>query len=250
MPHRGSGVTGTHLTVLSLAIEMTFSLPFRLRHRLARFIPIPLHPLSFGQGLSLSEDLKRAGIEPEVIMDIGANIGQSAYEFYFTWPSVKVYCFEPVKTTFGELSSNTDSLENVSCHRVAIGNQEGEATIHVHDQSGMSSLSVEEGSRTERVPVTTLDRIADQMGIDQIDLLKVDVEGHEMNVLKGANKMLSQGNINSVLVEVGFSGSRHTPLSDVKDALVPQGFVLAGFHDQWSNPDNNELVHANALFVS
>jgi len=228
---------------------MTFSLPFRLRHRLSRFIPIPLHPLSFGQGISLSEDLKRSGVEPKIIMDVGANIGQSAYEFSCTWPSAKVYCFEPVKSTFAELSCNMSSFENVSCHRMAIGNQEGEATIHVHNQSGLSSFSVEEGSRTERVSVTTLDHISDQMGINQIDLLKVDVEGHEINVLKGANRTLSQGNINSVLIEVGFLGSRHTPLSDVEAALEPHGFVLASFHDQRSNPDNNKLVHANALFV-
>lgn len=229
---------------------MTFSLLFRLRHRLARFIPIPLHPLSFGQGLSLSEDLRRAGVEIEVIMDIGANVGQSAYEFSCTWPSAKVHCFEPVRATFAQLASNMDSFENVICHRVAIGNQEEEATIHIHGQSGMSSLSVEEGNRTEQVPVTTLDHISEKLGIDQIDLLKVDVEGHEINVLKGASEMLSQGKVKSVLIEVGFSRSRHTPLSDVKAALGPYGFVLAGFHDQWSNPDNKKLVHANALFVS
>lgn len=110
-------------------------------------------------------------------------------------------------------------------------------------------MSVEEGIRTERVPIDTLDHISDKMSIDQIDLLKVDVEDHEINVLEGATRMISDGHINSVLIEVGFSGSRHTPLPDIKAALEPHGFVLTGFHDQRSNPENNELRHANALFV-
>jgi len=230
-------------------IIMTFSLPFKIRNRLSRFSPIPLHPRSYGQGISLYEDLLRAGIEPNIIFDVGANVGETAYEFLCTWPSAYLYCFEPVEETYLKLLSNMSPFKNVSCYRKAVGNRQGKAVIHVHEESGMSSISVNEGNRTERVEISTLDHVSDHIEINKIDLLKVDVEGYEKNVLEGACELLNQKRIASIFIEVGFSGSRHTPLPDIQSLLQPHGFVLTALHDQRSNPDNNEIRHANALFV-
>jgi FkbM family methyltransferase len=191
---------------------MGLSLAFRIRNRLARFTPIPLHPRSFGQGISLLKDLTDANIQPNTIIDVGANIGQSAYQFACTWPRSEIHCFEPVEQTYHRICSNMSSFANVFCYRTAIGDEEGETTIHVHEESGMSSLSVKGEGQTQRIPITTLDHISKQINIDQIDLLKIDVEGYEANVLKGAQRLFDQNRIRSVFVEVGFSGSSSVPI--------------------------------------
>jgi len=110
-------------------------------------------------------------------------------------------------------------------------------------------MSTGEGLREEQVAVSTLDDFASQKGIANIDLLKIDVEGHELAVLKGGGHVLDESRVRAVLIEVGFFGSRHTPLEQVRELLEPRGFVLAGYHDQRADPATGKLHHANALFI-
>jgi hypothetical protein len=62
------------------------------------------------QGVDIHLDLKRIGFSTQLVLDVGANVGQSAASFIKNDPKVKVYCFEPVVTTYQVL------LENVKKH--------------------------------------------------------------------------------------------------------------------------------------
>ena len=101
------------------------------------------------------------------------------------------------------------------------------------------------------VPVTTVDAFCSQHGIQVVDLLKVDAEGFDMEVLKGAIGLLSSGRVNFILIEVtpNRSVQQHVWLGDVQSFLEPLGFQLYGLYDQMLAWDGRPMVQfANALF--
>ena len=104
---------------------------------------------------------------------------------------------------------------------------------------------------SESVRVTTVDAFASANAIDRIDLLKVDAEGHDLNVLRGAAAMLDGGRVAFVLAEVGFARAQppHVLFDDVRDLLAAHRFAVFGIYDQqleWSG--ENRLRYANACF--
>ena len=90
-------------------------------------------------------------------------------------------------------------------------------------------------------------------GISRIDLLKVDAEGFDMEVLRGADRMLSAGRVGAVICEIGFHpcDERFVLFDEVREFLLPRGFSLFGIYDQqpeWSG--EKRICYANALFLN
>ena len=145
-----------------------------------------------------------------------------------------------------------DGYTNIDCHNVALGGSDGQATIYLTGQSISSSLikpNTIVGS--EVVEIRTVDGFAAKSQIKRIDLLKIDTEGLDLEVLKGAQNMLSAGQIPFVLVEVGFhpGDTRHVLFDDVRSYLLPMGYALFGIYDQqleWSG--EQRLRYANVCF--
>ena len=201
--------------------------------------------------MSVWHDLKRMDIAVDIILDVGANIGQTAAEFANAWPKATVYSFEPVADTFAQLLTNTKPFRNVKCFNCAIGSVDGRAEIAIHPMSVLNSLDMNHDSPqpTETVIVETIDQFCKRQEITRIDLLKTDTEGFEAEVLAGASGMLA-GSVRAVFVEVCLepTPSRHNPLSEILQILTPFGFELAGIYDQTAH-NGIKLVFANALFV-
>ena len=139
-----------------------------------------------------------------VVVDVGANIGYYSVQFGLI-TSGRVYCFEPMIYQHRILKQNLalNGLCNVSPLKMILSDKEGTARIYFAgtDNSGMSSLEYPR-NEFEEVVSTTLDMFAAREGLDRVDVLKIDVEGHELNVLKGANDLLAQGKINHLFVEI------------------------------------------------
>jgi len=111
----------------------------------------------------------KQGLIPKTIVDVGANIGQFAVACAKIFPGVAVHSFEPLPHCLKQLDRNAARLGGVRIYPVALGEQAGEATIHVNSHSHSSSiLSLGDRHRqafpgareiqTIRVPVSTLDR--------------------------------------------------------------------------------------------
>jgi FkbM family methyltransferase len=143
------------------------------------------------------------------IFDVGANKGQfaSLVQAYVKRP-FRLYCFEPSKHAFADLRKNVSGAELLN---VALGSKAGLATLHYDEPgSGLASLTERRlehfGKRfsySEEVQVETVDRICSRLGVERIDLLKLDVEGHELDVLAGATGMFSRNAIERVQFEFG-----------------------------------------------
>jgi FkbM family methyltransferase len=130
--------------------------------------------------------------ETGVSFDVGANVGMFAVTVGRAFRHATVHAFEPFPATFDILTRNVraNGLSNVVLHRTAVTSTSGTVafTGSLHGtQINHVSPNIKVGIA---VPACTLDEVARQQGVDHIDLLKIDAEGHEVQILKGAHHLL------------------------------------------------------------
>lgn len=133
----------------------------------------------------------------DVVLDIGANSGLYSLSIARkVGTEGKLYAVEPYSRTYELLRQNIamNSHENIVTIRVALGSSRGDGELNVYGNSGCNSfyLNTNGGNlrKTERVKVSTLDSIVDEYSIKKLNMIKLDVEGHELEVLKGGKNSL------------------------------------------------------------
>lgn len=150
--------------------------------------------------------LKKYLKDCKVIFDVGANQGDWTELALSINPQLQIHLFEPSKFTFQILK---DKLPNVKAvfNNIGLGDVEEEKEFYIQeDGSTVSSLFKRdffESGKTEKVKIDTVDNYCQKLQLDNIDFLKIDVEGNEFNVLKGARKMLENGSIKFLQFEYG-----------------------------------------------
>ena len=122
-----------------------------------------------------------------VVFDVGANHGQWCRQVLHAQPLAQIHCFEPSTRAYQTLIAS-NFPPNVVCNNVGIGSQPEERVFYVNEGfSELSSFHINDPSRAlkpEVVRIETLLVTAIRWRITQIDFLKIDVEGHELEVLK------------------------------------------------------------------
>jgi FkbM family methyltransferase len=210
-------------------------------------------------GVDLREDLlNKFGFEPKIVFDVGANIGQTALSYAEMFPSASIFSFEPFEEAFHSLERNTSHLQRVKRFQIALGETAAHVDVRIHDEkySYLNSLkSVNENqsgsASVERITVSTLDGFCNTNEVKEIDLLKIDTEGYEVEVLRGGNELLKTGRISAILCEVSLArqDKRHTQLFDLQDYLEPYGYFFVGLYDSNLNYYREGIAYSNALFV-
>lgn len=148
------------------------------------------HKGIYEQGtLSCFEKIIKKG---NVIFDIGANIGlMSVYASILTGKNGRVYSFEPHPRTFQILNENIriNKLSNVKTFKLALSNQVREGFIYENLAINRGAASLNSNITNNEgisVQISTLDAFCDKYQIDQIDVLKLDIEGEEYKMLQGS----------------------------------------------------------------
>lgn len=140
-------------------------------------------------------------------LDIGSHIGY--YAAYLAPLVRRVYAFEPDSRNFTGLSANADASPNIEIVRMAVSSRNGTASFFTGPNSSVGSLDDHGGPATE-VAVTTIDAFAtNHAGID-VGLIKTDIEGHDLEALRGMQKtvaefqpvILTECDINSELMDL------------------------------------------------
>lgn len=171
-----------------------------------------LHVEKSGEG-ALLRRLAAQWVDREVVVvDVGAHNGEYATAARSAFGDrMTLHCFEPSPETFTTLQARVGAHPRTTCHRLALGDEPGVASLFSQAASSAFtslhaetfSLAGQEISRVDEVEVQTLDNLAAPLRLDRIDLLKVDVEGHELAVLKGARRLLEAGSVAAVQFEFG-----------------------------------------------
>jgi len=135
-----------------------------------------------------TETLLRYVLKPgDTVIDVGANVG-----YYTRMASLlvgdagRVLAFEPMPTALRLLRNNTTDLPNVTVEDKALSDHEGKEEFYVRDHGDTSSLVRDQISFSVRVSVTTLDRKLSLASLERVDFIKIDVEGSELDVLRGS----------------------------------------------------------------
>jgi FkbM family methyltransferase len=183
-----------------------------------------------------------AGIENELflrtqrfdtLIDVGANKGQFALVARARRPDAWILSFEPVAEAVAKFETVFKGDPRTELFRCAVGSDVGTASIRIPANNGEATLVVplQDVVRTDTVPITTLDQALGSRALAKPILLKLDVQGFELEVLKGAQATLLQ--IDDLYVEVAFQSlaPRHPTAHEIILWLNERGFEVAGVYN-------------------
>jgi FkbM family methyltransferase len=179
----------------------------------------------------------------QTFFDVGANIGiYAAIAARHVGPEGSVHAFEPDPEALAAARSNCgrNGLENVHYHQTAIGATIGTARFVIGDSSTTSNLRDNATGQTREVPVTTLDQLRLDKTIPAPDVVMIDVEGAELDVLRGMQGVL-RASRPALMIEVHWLGAEFVDY--IEQELVPLGY-RAGLLMGGPLPRTPERYHA------
>jgi FkbM family methyltransferase len=204
---------------------------------------------------------KAFNIPVNVFFDVGANIGQTASAALANFPDARIFAFEPHAPAFGALMNSVRS-PYFSAFNLALSDKCGEAkffeygdlaTCNSMVSNSQYAVRARHPSKTVIVECQTLDNFCETHGVEQIDVLKIDTEGHDVAVLRGAERMLGEGRVRFVYVEFNTmlpkaetSGGALLPICTI---LEPLGFSFVASYPEYMITKDELFVTSNALFA-
>jgi len=212
-----------------------------------------------------------------VILDIGANTGQSLREFKEIWPDSVVHCFEPQEECLAELEKSASMFTNVFVNNFAVGSKNTEEEFYTHNIhtgiSGFNKVNLESVDSIDRskiisedgqefkkyknklnhprkVLIKRLDEYLSNESLTKIDFLKIDTQGFEPEVLSGLGERLSD--VGVVLTELMFYDyyERSLSFSDIEQFLLPAGFKLFDISHIAKNPMNGRTDWIDVIYTN
>lgn len=195
------------------------------------------------------------------IADIGANRGQTALKFAQLMPSWQIVAFEPFPSTYDTLVQAVAGYPQIKAVNIALSNANGTADFHSFSADVTNSLlNANATGQTHfadrlnlqnviRVPTETLDSWVEQADCCDLYVLKLDVQGAELLVLEGAQKLL-RTSIQVILTEIQFvylyEGS--VLFRDIESFLADADFQLYQLYNLQSGTDG-QLLFGDAIFL-
>lgn len=205
-----------------------------------------------------------------VLFDIGAHFGESVEYLRSIFPNSLIYSFEPDPVSFDVLKNKKYS--NNPCFNMAVSRQTGKMAFYQNEISHTNSLlkinlnskdsiriseelSKKSSSYYDKinneveVEVITLDDFIIDNDIESIDLLKIDVQGGEIQVLEGAS--IALGKAKAVILEAAFYDfyEKRTTFYDIENVLLPFGFSMFNILELSQNPMNGRTDWVEVLYT-
>ena len=206
----------------------------------------------FPEILPALERLRTSGFVPQQIFDVGAYCGEFAKLCRSVWPGARLTCFEVLPHRVQELQTWCSQDGNAIVIETLLG-AEIKNAVPFHEMETASSVLEEHIPQVEPVksyPMQTIDTVlGTPMGLKAPDFLKLDVQGYELEVLKGAHEALSQ--ISVILAEVNLIDiHKGAPLLDELILFLrDRGFVAYDICGLARRPLDKALWQADFIFV-
>lgn len=126
-------------------------------------------------------------VRPDVILDIGGHIGSAALYFSYLYPEAQVISFEPVEDNYQLLKTNTQSVANVKTVNVGLGKEDRLLTVQASTPENLASFSMNRQESVEgptrKVEIRNTNECLRELGVEKIDIIKLDAEGAELEII-------------------------------------------------------------------
>jgi FkbM family methyltransferase len=204
---------------------------------------------------------ERWGYPVRCVFDVGANVGSISLNALAHFPNAEVYSFEPHPDTFKRLALSLRG-RRARVFNIALSDKSGKAEFYTYDNHEINSLSpkapfsVRFGCTGKSMPiqVSTIDDFCSLHGIRTIDVLKVDTEGCDLDVLKGAIGKLKSHEIRFVYIEFNDIFERADrvggALAPICAFLEQFGLRFVTIHTDFVVTDGEFFAGHNALFAA
>lgn len=208
---------------------------------------------------------KRLVGDAKVVFDVGATIGRTVARYLELFPNAMVYAFEPAPANvkkFKERLPKLTGFEHVHLIPKAVLDLDGEASLNLYEScdhhsiyKGTKAFQTRERKpgriiETIVVPAVQLDTFCSKRCIRRIDVLKIDTEGAERKVLAGAKRLLREGQIRLLYIEMCFWAYRigQTKPWEILKYLRELGYYLHSLQAQ-HHDENGRLLNADGIFL-
>jgi FkbM family methyltransferase len=185
-----------------------------------------------------------------IIIEAGAFDGRDTKKLSALLPNATIHAFEPVPEIFAELTTKTSGLSNIYCYQIALSDKTGTTTFYVAENPKKPGKICQAGTlmvpkerlkkspilypRTINISTITVDDWAQQNNIKRVDFMWLDLQGHELAVLKAAPQFIQR--VRFIFLEVNFIEAYHDQptCQEIDEWLKNNGFeVLArDFEDE------------------
>jgi FkbM family methyltransferase len=190
-----------------------------------------------------------------ILWDIGANIGIYSLYTAAKYPSSSVYSFEPEATSFNSLCKNIfmNSFSNIKPFLIGISNRNGYDLLKVSDLSsgaGAASIGKEyahidsKNIFSQGINIIKLDSLIKDHKFPCPNFIKIDVDGHEKEILDGAKNLLYNKDLHAIMIEIEYKNQKD--LKTYIDLFKGYEFKLTR-KSTWKD-FSNELIIQNFLF--
>jgi FkbM family methyltransferase len=191
----------------------------------------------------------------DIVIDIGANTGYYSLRLSsLVGKNGKIIAIEPDPQTFDTLTKNCklNNISNVNTHNIAISDSKGEIIFHQSIfHSGTSSMFANENDKSEMkeliIKTTTLDELVKEK-YKQIAWIKIDVEGAELEVLKGSSTILSK--TKNIIIEVHehILNQNNKNSKEILEILEENGFKITLLNDFWDEENSpNQILKSDYI---
>ena len=193
---------------------------------------------------------------PKVILDVGANVGQSADGYARRHPKATIHSFEPSPGSYQALVAATAKHPNVVTHCLALGRTETRLNLAGSGTSSMNRLLPADAAMPEggvEVQVRPGADVLRDLDVAHVDFLKIDTEGHDLEVLYGFKPVLHR--VDFIQVEAGMNpyNTTHVPFGQLDGMLQEAGFYLFLILDQrmeWKRRGRPVLRRSNPVYIN
>jgi FkbM family methyltransferase len=224
---------------------------------------LKLHGQDFEIGDFQAQRSLLAPASVRVILDVGANIGNTIAAYRDAFPEADVYAFEPFPPIYEKLAARFAGDGRVHPFHLAAGRRPEIKPFFVNEYVDTNSLLPRPSSSrryyaadnlplgTVPVEVTTLDEFAQQQELVHIDILKLDIQGGEADALAGARRLLSGSAVDLIFSEVFFAPHYEgaSLFHEITGILAGYSYTLYNLYHLVSG-SNGQLRFADALYVS
>lgn len=230
----------------------------RVWNRWRRPVSTDYSPHPFMDGIE--RNLPRDRPHP-VMVDGGAHDGQMARRFIERFPGLHVYAFEPNADLFPRLKANLANVPG-ECRQLALSSRTQTLKMFIND-SPMTSSVLPRNENSERyfdavtrikevreLKATSLDDWFDRSGLERVDIIKLDLQGYELEALRGAKRILARG-VACVYLEVNYvpfyEGS--ATFGEIDVFMRSQGYKLFNLYNTCTHLPAGHIGSGDALYV-